>query len=263
MVFLGIRDKPGMFPRVHNLGRETCLAPVRWTDTGWPVVGEDGHVGLTVDAQAYGEQDTNYIDTETDFAELGHEWNFLRNPDPATWSLEPEGLRLHGNASTLSDREAKAFVGRRQQHDRFEATTTLDFEPERVGDEAGLTVRMNETHHYELALVAEPTGRSLILRRTIGDLSAVTARLRAPGRHLEIGVRGDQERYTFYFSTEHGGDLVVGTGAARHLSTEVAGGFTGVYIGLYASGNGASCDAPAFFSRFGYRGRESPIASTK
>jgi alpha-N-arabinofuranosidase len=38
----------------------------------------------------------------------------------------------------------------------------------------------------------------------------------------------------------------------RYLSSEVAGGFTGVYTGMFASGNGKSSLAPAFFDWFDY-----------
>lgn len=36
------------------------------------------------------------------------------------------------------------------------------------------------------------------------------------------------------------------------LATETAGGFTGVYFALYATGNGRACIAPARFDYFQY-----------
>jgi len=39
----------------------------------------------------------------------------------------------------------------------------------------------------------------------------------------------------------------------RYLSSVTAGGFTGVYIGLYASANGQTGMAPADFDEFAYR----------
>jgi len=39
----------------------------------------------------------------------------------------------------------------------------------------------------------------------------------------------------------------------RYLSTEVAGGFTGVMIGLYASSNGQTTKAKVFFDWFDYQ----------
>jgi len=41
----------------------------------------------------------------------------------------------------------------------------------------------------------------------------------------------------------------------RYLSSEVAGGFTGVYFGLYATGSGQPASAPAHFDWFDYEPR--------
>jgi xylan 1,4-beta-xylosidase len=41
-------------------------------------------------------------------------------------------------------------------------------------------------------------------------------------------------------------------GETRYLSTEVAGGFTGVYFGLYATGNGQPSTTPAYFDYIEY-----------
>ena len=40
----------------------------------------------------------------------------------------------------------------------------------------------------------------------------------------------------------------------RFLSSEVAGGFVGTYVGLYATGNGAPSATPAAFDWFDYEG---------
>ena len=39
---------------------------------------------------------------------------------------------------------------------------------------------------------------------------------------------------------------------ARYLSSETVGGFTGVYVGLYATGNGKVCTADADYDWFEY-----------
>jgi alpha-N-arabinofuranosidase len=39
---------------------------------------------------------------------------------------------------------------------------------------------------------------------------------------------------------------------ARYLSSETVGGFTGVFIGLYATGNGIACKANADYDWFEY-----------
>ncbi|MFW5980931.1 MAG: glycoside hydrolase family 43 protein, partial [Halanaerobiaceae bacterium] len=41
-------------------------------------------------------------------------------------------------------------------------------------------------------------------------------------------------------------------GETRYLSSEVAGGFTGVYLAMYATGNGEETSVPADFDWFEY-----------
>ncbi|MFB6119777.1 MAG: hypothetical protein ABEJ68_01525 [Halobacteriaceae archaeon] len=44
----------------------------------------------------------------------------------------------------------------------------------------------------------------------------------------------------------------LGDAATRYVSTEVAGGFTGAFLGLYATGPGARSETPATVERFVY-----------
>lgn len=43
------------------------------------------------------------------------------------------------------------------------------------------------------------------------------------------------------------------------LASEVAGGFTGVFIAMYATGNGTRSMSPAYFDWFDYEGTQSSI----
>jgi alpha-N-arabinofuranosidase len=43
------------------------------------------------------------------------------------------------------------------------------------------------------------------------------------------------------------------TAETRYLSTQVAGGYTGVYFGLYATASGEVSGSKAFFDHFDYR----------
>jgi alpha-N-arabinofuranosidase len=71
-----------------------------------------------------------------------------------------------------------------------------------------------------------------------------------------LAIAADEAKYAFSFGPEDGAHETLGEGETRYLSTEVAGGFTGVYFGLYATGNGAPCSQPADFDWFDYRPRE-------
>ncbi|MFG6489786.1 glycoside hydrolase family 43 protein [Roseateles sp. BYS78W] len=257
-VFLGIRPAPVRFAGLHHhLGRETFLAPVTWTDDGWPVIGQQGRVFETMDAGTLPLQPPAARSTSTTFSgtTLPPEFNHLRNPQPGSWSLQarPGWLTLQGQPDTLDDVAAPAFVGRRQQHFDCTVTTLLDFEPAADGEEAGLTVFKNERFHYEIAVGRRDSQRVVFLRRRLGSLWKVEREQPLPHGELLLGLRADAQHYRFFFQRPGQAEQAFGTGECALLSTEVAGGFTGVYLGLYATGNGRHSAAPACFRGLDYR----------
>jgi xylan 1,4-beta-xylosidase len=242
--------------KAHHLGRETYLAPVTWTDDGWPVVNGDGTIEIEMEADGLLSHPwpSELVRDEFDSPTLGLAWNHLRNPDPANYSLSerPGWLRIKGSALRLDDVASPAFVARRQQHMRFRAATLLEFDPQCDGDEAGLVVFMNERHHYEVAVTRAQGERCVLVRRRIGDLQTVVARRAIGDGPIILEIRATESEYVLSAGFV-GEDLTpLATGATRYLATEIAGGFTGVYVGVYATGNGQSCRASADFDWFDY-----------
>jgi len=180
-------------------------------------------------------------------------WNFIRNPDPESWSLteRPGFLRLHGLASGLSDFSPVAFVGRRQQHFKVNVAVKLEFKPLSEKNEAGLVIRMNERHHYEIFKTIRNGEHSLVVRRTIGTLSAETACVNHPFPGSVLAVNADHDWYHIGYIKDNT-FVELDMAETRYLSTEVARGFTGVYFGMYAAGNGTKCSTPADFEWLDY-----------
>lgn len=257
LVFLAFRPRNGNY---HHLGRETFLAPVTWLSDGWPQVTPEKTISLAMEAETLPSHVWPAEDPRDDFDEpaLRLCWNFLRNPDPASWSLRarPGWLRLYGSALTLDAQGSPAFVGRRQQHFACRASTHLHFVPARDGEEAGLAVLMNDQHHYEIALTRLNGQAQVIVRRRIGDLVAIVARAPVGVEELELTIQADADKYTFSYALPGQDAQVLATGLARYLSSEVAasstGSFTGVYLGMYATSQGQSQSAPADFDWFEY-----------
>ncbi len=254
MVFLGVRTNG--YPPCHHIGRETFLAPVKWADDGWPVIGHNGVVHLEMDAgtlPAHRWDDEPVID-DFDDEKLPSYWNFLRNPYDSDVSLidKKGSLKLMGSEPGLDDLDSPAFVGRRQRHFCCRVSTLLDFAPKKENEEAGLAVFMNERHHYEIAVTYLKEKRHVIVRRRIGGLSSVTACKDIGDGPVTLGVEADRDRYIFSYALNKDKAEVVAEGETRYLSSEVAGGWTGIYFAMYASGNGKKCTAPAFFDRFEY-----------
>jgi alpha-N-arabinofuranosidase len=254
MVCLGVRPVGG-WPR-HHLGRETFLAPLVWSDDGWPALGGTGRVEMRAERPALPRSPGRSAPVRDDFERptLGPQWNTLRTPlSSATYLSEsPGSLVLHGEAATL-DEPGVVFVGRRQQHFACTAAACLIFEPG-ASDEAGLTVRMNEDHHYEIGVDRSVAGeRMVFVRRRIGSLSKeIVRRPSGPGA-LTLEIIADADHYRFAFANGAGDAAELASGETRYLATEVAGGFTGVYFGMYATGNGRASTRPAQWDWFEYR----------
>jgi xylan 1,4-beta-xylosidase len=181
-------------------------------------------------------------------------WNFLRNPAEGSWSLadRPGWLTLYGSSISLSDVDSPAFVGRRQQHFDCNVSTLLEFSPTHEGEEAGLTVFMNERFHYEIALGIREGVKKVFIRRRIGSLWKVESEHVYGQEDIILSVQADAKNYTFSYQQPGGESTVIGSGECFLLSTEVAGGFTGVYFGLYATGNGRNTSTPAYFDWIEY-----------
>jgi xylan 1,4-beta-xylosidase len=260
MVFLAFRPVGGYY---HHLGRETFLAPVEWDAEGWPVVNSGRPIGLEVAAALPPGAPAKTAPARTRFdAPPGLEWNFLRNPDRSAYSTteRPGWLTLRGAATTLGEAGAPTWIGRRQEHFSARAATLLDFAPGRDGEEAGLSLYMNPDHRCEIGVRRAGGRREVFVRQRIGTrLEAVTAQAPVDGTGpVVLQVDATPEEYRFSFGTPAPGaaeaPALVALGAAetRYLSSEVAGGFTGVYFGLYSTGGGQAATAAALFQWFDY-----------
>lgn len=255
-VYLGIR--PLGYPFYHQLGRETFLIKVTWSADGWPIFGDEGKAQLDNEGPSFygGVQQGKAGIGRDDFesGQLGLAWNFLRNPDADAYSLteRPGWLTLYGKEGTLDGANRQTFVGQRQRHLVCGISALLEFEPIIEGEEAGLTVFMNENGHYEIAVARVNGAKTIIFRRRIGSLWKTEREERLPAGPVVLGVEADAANYVFRFSANGKEEKVFGRGECFYLSSEVAGGFTGVYFGLYATGNGGVSTTPAYFDYFDY-----------
>ena len=267
-VFLGIRPQNGQ----SHLGRETFLAPVEWTRDAkdsfydaWPVIGGDRRAHLSGPGPALPRHPfpPAPVRDEFDAPAPGLEWVYLRNPVVENYSLSerPGWLRLQGSAVTLDERASPAALLRRQRHFDLALATRIDFSPTRDGDEAGLTLRLNEALHAELCLRRVDGVTRLLLRRTdrtekiILHDDALPAATTGP---LELHVTADRDTFTFAYVLPDGTRHPAGAVATADLAVEASWQrgitcFTGLMVGVYATGNGQPASAPADFAWFDYR----------
>ncbi len=253
MVCLGFRPQSALH---HMLGRETFLAPVRWDTNAWPVVNDNGTIDLNMNVPTLPLQPFNKV-SGNDFKDgkLGNEWNYLRNPHTENYSLtERKGaLRLRATTVTLDDVDTPTFVGRRQEHINFKAVSELNLLDSQEGDEAGITVYMNNKSHYDLFLKqVSGNKRVLMVRYRLGELTHLNTEITIPNGKVYLQVTGTNDFYSFAYSTNGENFISVGKMDVDYISSETAGGFTGIYVGLYATSKNKKSKAYAEFEKFDY-----------
>ncbi|SEF80763.1 Beta-xylosidase [Nonomuraea solani] len=249
MVLLGTRPR-GRTPGFHGLGRETFLVPVEWVD-GWPVAGPvlDRHPAPA----AWHPLPEDPARDDFDAAVLAPYWISPRSRPDSSWSLteRPGHLTLHATGPTL-DRPGHTFVGRRQQHPDCLVAARL----EAGGGTAGLSVRLDEAHHYDL----EVAGGMVRVIARIGPVRQCVAERPAPVGALTLGIAFRTTGLLPPSVIAPSGDLlgVTATGPdtisftadgvllaeldGRYVTTEVASGFTGRVVGMYVTEGSAAFD---------------------
>lgn len=255
LVCLAFRQQTGAH---HLLGRETFLAPVRWDTDAWPVVNSNGiiHPEMKVPTLPQRPFEAKPVRTAFTTKTLGPEWVYLRNPIEANYELTGKALRLHPTPVTLNSwTEPPTWVGRRQQHITFDASTSLRLKDGAAADEAGLTVYMEANSHYDLFLRSEGDGKhSVVLRYQLGELNHIEKTIPVGSGEVRLKVSGTADHYIFSYAEGKGGWQEIDRMDARYLSTETAGGFTGITMGMYAV-SPTSSKAVADFAYFDYEGR--------
>ena len=256
-VFLGFRvTQP--YAYYHILGRETFLAPVSWPKDGWPQVNGNGTVNIDMKVPTLPLQPLKKENIRDNFdgPALGYQWQYLRNPISANYSLsERKGtIRINASPYTLNDTKAVSFIGRRQTEHHFNATTAFNLDATNENEEAGVTLYQNNTHHYDFLLKRKGEKYLIQLRVAVGSLKYIVAEREIADNKVALKITGTPLSYKFsYLDAKTDKYEELAQLDTRYLSTEVAGGFTGVMIGLYASSNGQDTKAKAFFDWFDYK----------
>ncbi len=257
MVVLGARPYGGYF---YNLGRETWLLPCTWEE-GWllPSPGS-GRVEFSYPYPALPSHPTpslpacDHFDAET----LAPCWNMLRTPRSEWYSLcaRPGWLRIGVRPETLSEHVNPSFIGRRQQHTSFAARTKMDFVPDQQGTAAGIAVVQNDRFYLRCLCMQTADGAVVVrlIQRAHGEdalLAEVALSSYLGSIHWKIEAHG--QAYRFFYALQPEGWLPIGNAVhGGFLSSTVAYGFTGVYIGVYATSHGNPSANHADYDWFEY-----------
>jgi hypothetical protein len=232
MVMLGMRTR-GTTRAFSSLGRETFATTFVWKD-GWPEV-EPVEPNEPIGRPEF---QIDFVGNSRVF-EPGHEFVSVRGFPQDNCLVTPNGLKMIGTGRDLAS-EDPIWIGRRQS--RFDSISRLKFSLGSQATRAGLSVRYDESSHYEI----EYAHGKLIARSAIAHLSHEVSVDKAilddqeielfiemlpPGPTFFEGITSDLIRLGYIDSTGNEQEVAVFDG--RYLSAEVTASFTGRVIGFY------------------------------
>ena len=268
MVALGIR---GDEARRSNMGRETFLAPVIWerepfewkqVRPEWPVVSpESGRIERQFPLPFPDQRQrrrTSFVDN-FDSETLDLQWNFRRVPMAGTYSLaEHRGfLRLYASANVIRERGRASLMGIRQAESDFSYRVSMRFEASEAGVEAGASLVQKDNNYLTLTLSRD--GDRHLLTLMLSEPGAAPRQLKRAEVHdyqgeIVLRLASQGGRYAFGYSLDGGEhyEPFAETSATHVLSR----GYTGAYLGVYATANGRETRAFADFDWVSYEGHE-------
>ena len=231
MVFLAYRRYGGDF---HHLGRETFLAPVTW-EKDWPVV----NVGKPVAEEMMVPLSTapaapEAVSVEYDFSSIGPEWMHIQHPEARNYSVADGILTLKGNGSGFDwGNPRPTALLRRQQSPECTFGTTVSLHGE---GEAGIAIYQTHSGHIEFYVAREKGGKPCAeVRIRLHSILHTQASVPLSSAKANLEVKAFGDHYEFLLDGREIARL-----DSKLISTEIAGGFTGVTVGPYCQKGTAS-----------------------
>jgi beta-xylosidase len=237
---------------LYNTGRETFLLPVSWKN-GQPIILPDGQeipYSVNKSAEQIALEKANKV-KGFDFYKPGPLWTakglrdhavFVRNPQGNFYRIDKNKLYMELKNTNLQERSNPAFIAQRVTAWEFMAETTVDFKPATCHDFAGLALYQNESHLMQFGKTLDSlSGKPMLLLEAFRRGQNIARhQVVLNGKSVKPTLRVKAitaERYQFSYSLDGGkkwSDLGEPIDATL-LSTEVARGFQGAVVGVYAT----------------------------
>ena len=243
-VFLGVRPNE---KDMVNTGRETFILPVDWSGD-FPVFQNglipmepkltmpEGVVNRTGKDGFFENGNFTFTDNFTT-AELDYRWIGVRGPREDFISVGKEGLQIKPFATDIKAKRPISTLFQRQQHKNFTSTVKMSYVPSSENDLAGVVCYQSESFNYVFGITKKDNEFYLLLERTERGRSQILESTKIDiTKPIELQVSAEGDNYMFNYSTDGVNFTNLGgTVSGDILSTNVAGGFTGNLVGLYAT----------------------------
>jgi alpha-N-arabinofuranosidase len=262
-VFLGCRPYEDDF---YNTGRETFMAPVQWKE-GWPVINpgyETVQYNYPITAAikpVVNKFSGNYFFKDAfNTADLNNRYGFLRTVRKQWYDLtsKPGSLAIALQAETCSGTANPSMVCFRQPHLKGYAATEMNFMPATANEKAGLMIFQSENYFYFLCSTVDKGNQVVQLLKGPGNNKSSTQpeilaskMLAGKKGNLYLKIAANGSRYSFYYAVEKDKwQLIKANVDGTFLSTKIAGGFVGSMYVMYATSEGKTSSAKAYYNWF-------------
>lgn len=188
-------------------GRFPSLQPVTWVDD-WPMVGVDGKAVVTCRKPDIGQEyPVAPLPTSDEFndRELGMQWGWNHNPDPAKWSLRGGKLRLETVKAVAALPEARNTLTQRPFANYDQSTPTIGVTKMAVskmkdGDVAGLAVFQDP---YAYIAIKQENGTKQLIMVNNGKQVATTSLDKIKVIYLRTVASNRTKKATFEYSFDN------------------------------------------------------------
>jgi xylan 1,4-beta-xylosidase len=242
---------------VSQLGRETSLIRLNWTQDGWPVDEPSRQpLDIALKPKLKESKAVNYYSDPFNNLKLNIQWQFRRNPLYANLSLtEKKGnLRLYSGDFDIDTLLGRNLILQRERWLKYTASTKLSFEP-KTTEQAGLTcyydtktyarLGWQKGKHGDWELSLEEMKYGIPVVRKLTSIRKVS--------HLFLRLRVNKLIRVFEYSYDNKNWLSAGEILdASYLSDQGTPnwGFMGMMVGLYSFNRGSGNKIPADFDWF-------------
>lgn len=255
MVMLAVRPTNGF----TTMGRETFLAHVIF-ENDWPVVNPglgilSEELNIKLDEYKTTEPETSLPNVSKEYAfkemeAFGPEWMSLRKGTSEFVNFKKgEGLFLKCGTDNLTEQKTPSYVCVRQDSHSFEAAASFFTDNLYMGARAGIAYMQNAK--YQLRFEVSECKARVVLVKDGAEL--IYSEMPVYESPVNLVVRINGVKASLYVLSAKGLEPVVRNLDISELSTEVAGGFVGCTVGIFAT-DGEDREEPVWtqFKSFSY-----------
>ncbi|THZ59999.1 hypothetical protein D6C88_08844 [Aureobasidium pullulans] len=263
-VFLAVRPQlPQNINGTYQLGRETFLSPVTWSEDGWPLANDGKLITFDMkDPNLPSQSNVSKIlvdEFSSPSLQLG--WEFRGTPSRPWWRIENNSLVLRGTVATLSALDGMALVLRKQDALFYDFSVDMSFSPTLPTHEAGIVAWVTDLHHNTISLVRcqDQTNATCLRTSTAvgergGEFDGNTTTVYYPlptglsnttqstsAANVRLHIRATPETYQLGYSMPSDNATTwltayTASWMAPHYEGRIS--WQGARMGMYATGNG-------------------------